>query len=110
MTTPPDPPPAPPADAGLETRVSSLETGQTTILGKLDDMLGFLKSTPDAPAEAQPENHAASIADEVRKQLDQRDKAKPKAEPAAPKAAELTEKTPVAPVRRVTKFIWGTDE
>jgi hypothetical protein len=105
--------PGPAADgngAGLESRVASLETGQASILGKLDEALGFLSKTPDKPAEAEPAGHASSIADEIRRQLDARDKAKPKAEPAAPKPAELAEKQPKAPVRRVTKAIWGGDD
>lgn len=104
---------AAPADAGgtgLESRVSSLETGQSTITEKIDKVLGFLESTPDAPAEPEDERPEHRIADEISRQLDARDRRRAKdtpREPAAPKAAELAEKPPAAPVRRLTRMIWG---
>lgn len=105
--------PAPPADAGgagLESRVTSLEAGQSTITEKIDQVLGFLSSTPDAPAEPEGERPEHRIADEISRQLDARDRRRASStprEPAAPKAAELAEKPPVAPVRKLTKLIWG---
>lgn len=100
MTTPPEPAAPPPADAGLGERVSGLES-------KLDQVLGFLQSTPDTPAEpAEPERPEVNIADEIRRQLKAAAKDKP-AEPPAPKPAELAEKPPAAPVRRLTKIMWG---
>jgi hypothetical protein len=98
-------PPAP--DGGLDQRVTSLEHGQVSILGKLDQLLGM--SGPKEPEAERPE---VNVAEEIRKQLAERDakakKDKP-AEPAAPVKADLTEKAPVAPVRRITKFMWGDE-
>lgn len=89
---------APSPDTGLDQRVSSLENGQQSILSKLDQLL----TGPDTPPE--PERHEVSIADEIRKQLDERDRRKPKAEPA-PKAAPEPEQAPVPMVRRVEKIM-----
>lgn len=107
MTTPE--PDTPNPDAGLDQRVTSLEHGQVTIAGKLDQLLGMFsdKGAPDPAPE--PERPEVNIAEEIRAQLDERDRKAKKAEPAAPKAAELAEKPPVAPVRRVTKFMWGDE-
>lgn len=108
MTTPPDPP-APPAPEGdLGQRVSSLEQGQASISEKVDQVLGFLSKTPDATAEPA-ERPEVSIADEIGRQLDARDrKARSRpAAPAVPAAADLAEKPPAAPVRRLTKMLWG---
>jgi hypothetical protein len=90
-----------PPDTGLDQRVSSLESGQQSILSKLDQLLG---AGPQPAAE--PERHEVSIADEIRRQLDERDRRKPKTEPA-PKAAPEPEQAPKPPVRRVTKLMWG---
>lgn len=109
MTTPPEPAAAP-AEDGLGQRVTSLEHGQATITEKIDKVLGFLESTPDAPAEPEGERPEHRIADEISRQLDARDRRRAKdtpREPAAPKAAELAEKPPAAPVRRLTRMIWG---
>lgn len=101
MTTPPEPQAPPPAEAGLDQRVSAIE-------GKLDQVLGFLSSTPDKPAEPdEAERPEVNIADEIRRQLAERDKkaaARP-AEPAAAKPAETAEKPPVAPVRKVSRVM-----
>ena len=106
MTTPPEP--QAPDSSALGDRVTSLEQGQQNILSKLDSVLGFLDRTPDAPAEPEVERPEVSIADEIRRQLEDRDrkaaKDKPKAPPAAPKA-ELEEKKPVSPVRRVERLM-----
>ncbi len=99
MTTLPDQQP----DAGLDQRVRSLETGQTSILEKLDQLLGAGHREPE------PERHEVSIADEIRRQLEERDRRKPKAEPA-PRAAPEPEQPPKPPVRRVTRALWGGDE
>lgn len=88
--------PAP--DTGLSDRVGALETGQQSILDKLDQLL----TGPDTAPE--PERHEVSIADEIRKQLDERDRRKPKAEPA-PKAEPEPEQAPVPMVRRVEKIM-----
>jgi hypothetical protein len=106
VTTPSEPA-APPAGAGLEARVGVIE-------GKLDRVLGFLDKTPDKPAEPAPaERPEVNISEEIRKQLDERDAKKPAdkpAPPAAPTPAALAEKQPKAPVRRVTRAMWGADE
>lgn len=106
MTTPPAA--DPPADAGLGARVGALEAGQTSILGKLDQLL----AGPGDPPETEPERPEVNIAEEIRRQLAATRKAEPKAPaaPAAPSPAELAEKQPKAPVRRVTRLIWGDDE
>jgi hypothetical protein len=93
-------------DTGLDQRVSQLETGQQSILSKLDQLL----TGNGEPAQAEPGFMTAEdTAAMIRKQLAARDRAKPAepAQPAAPSAAELAEKAPKAPVRRVTKLIWG---
>jgi hypothetical protein len=108
VTTPPEPPPA---DSGLGERVSSLEAGQTSILGKLDQLLGA--GGPADPPATEAERPEVNISEEIRRQLADARKADAKrapAAPAAPSAAELTEKAPKAPVRRVTKMMWGSDE
>jgi hypothetical protein len=100
--------PAPaPADAGLGERVTQLEEGQRSILEKIGDVLGFLQKTPDAPAEPEPEPERpeVNIAQEISRQLAKQRKADAPAAP--PKAADLAEKPPVAPVRKLTKMLWG---
>jgi cell division septation protein DedD len=98
----PEPSPAP-EGGGLGERVSALESGQQTISGKLDEVLGFLKREPDPPASpAGPERPEVSIADEIRRQLDER--VKPPADtPAA--AADLAEKTPTPMARRIERVM-----
>jgi hypothetical protein len=111
VTTPPEPP-APPDGGGLGERVTQLEAGQHSISDRLDQVLGFLQSTPDAPAEpAEPERPELGIADEISRQLDARDRrnaSRPRpAAPAKAPPADLAEQAPVAPVRRLTKIMWG---
>jgi hypothetical protein len=93
-----------PPDSGLDQRVSSLESGQQSILSKLDQLLG---AGPKPPAE--PERHEVSIVEEIRRQLDERDRRKPKAEPAPKAAAPEPEQAPKPPVRRVTRLMWGDE-
>ena len=100
MTTPPDPQPAP--DTGLDQRVSQLETGQQSILAKLDQLL----TGPADPPE--PERPEVNIADEIRRQLAEARTREPK--PKAEPARQEPEQPPKAPVRRVTKLMWGGDD
>jgi hypothetical protein len=95
-------------DAGLDQRVTSLEHGQVSILGKLDQLLSL--GGPKEP-EAEAERPEVNIAEEIRRQLAERDrKAKDKpAETPAPAKTELAEQAPVAPVRRLTKLMWGDE-
>jgi hypothetical protein len=98
------PEPAPGGD-GLDGRVSALESGQQTIMGKLDQLLGFHDKKPAPPAE--PERPEVSIAEEIRRQLSERDAKAPPAPDKAP-AAE-PEKPPKPPARRVTRAMWGDE-
>jgi len=87
-------------DTGLDQRVGALEQGQQSILSRLDQLL-----TGPADEPAGPERPEVNIVDEIRKQLDERDrKAKPKTEPAA-KAAPEPEQPPVPPVLRRHKIM-----
>jgi hypothetical protein len=104
VTTPPETAPEAHPDTGLDQRVSTLETGQQSILSKLDQLL----TGPPEPAEA--EQPAVSISEEIRKQLDQRDRRRAKAEPETPApAAPEPEKPPVPPVRRIHKIMGWAD-
>lgn len=107
MTTPPPPegPSSPPADGALADRVGKLEQGQTSIMGKLDQLLTG-QQQPAAPTA--PERPEVGITQEIRDglaaintKLEQR--------PAAP-AAEVAETPPTPPVRKITKFLWGGDD
>ena len=95
MTTPE--PEAP--DTGLGQRVGALEQGQQSILSRLDQLLAGPEPEPE------PGRPEVNIVDEIRRQLDERDrKAKPKTEPAA-KAAPEPEQPPVPPVLRRHKIM-----
>jgi hypothetical protein len=103
-----DEPAAPPAadrDPGLESRVGALESGQQSIIGKLDQLLGagnVSRETTEPPA--------VDVAEEIRRQLEKRDRkaaaaAAAPAAPAAPDPKELAEKTPAPMARRVEKIM-----
>jgi hypothetical protein len=111
-------------EQGLDQRVSSLETGQQTITGKVDQILGILgKGEHAAQGTAQTEEAAkldapSNVADMVRRQLDERD-AKAKADAAAKgqtdrlgaletTVSELAEKPPAEPVKRRHKIMGWT--
>jgi hypothetical protein len=92
----------PAADDGLDQRVTQLETGQQSILSRLDQLIGG-----DDTETTEPERPEVNIAEEIRRQLGERDKAaarKPKAA-AAPKAAELAEQAPEPMGRRIEKIM-----
>jgi uncharacterized protein YceH (UPF0502 family) len=111
----PEPPESEPPAAesqDLSKRVDSLEAGQNTILSKLDQLLGGKPAAPaDAPAPA------GNVADEIRAQLEERDRkaaadadARGQADTLAglqAKVAELAEKPPVdMPTRRAKIMGW----
>lgn len=115
MTTP-DPPPA----GEEETRITSLEEQDKRIDGlseKIDRILGIVTGgTAEPPAAGEePPGKPASIAAEIRAQLDKRDadaKSAARAEDHDKTVAELkaqikelTEKPPAEPVKRAHKFM-----
>lgn len=69
MTTPPAEPQPAPGDT-LETRVGKLETGQESIAGKVDKILGILDKPADPAAEpvttADPAPDAPDMAEQMR--------------------------------------------
>jgi len=106
----------------LEQRVGALESGQETLSGKLDQVLGILSGSgsgkPEAPA-GEGDPGGDGIAMEIRRQLDERT-AREKAERAAAdenasrdrevdslkqQVAALSEKRPEPVVRRVEKMM-----
>lgn len=106
MTSPPEPA-APAPDGTADERITALEHGQVSIEGKLDRLLSLIspgKDEPAAPAEPEGERPELVIAREIRDGIARLAGSKP-AEPAAVNPADLEEKPPVAPVRRVTSFM-----
>jgi hypothetical protein len=109
VTTPPEPPAEPdaPKDAGLDQRVTSLES-------KIDRILGLFDGSEDPGDGGQPAG-APNIAHEIRQQLDERDaKAKADAEKqqvadelgqVKAKVAELAEKPPAPMPRKVERLM-----
>ena len=103
----PEPTPDPPKDAGLDQRVTSLES-------KIDRILGLLDG-PDDPGDGGQPAGAPNIAQEIRDQLDARDrKAKADAEAATLKdelgqvkaaVTELKEKPPAPMPRKVERLM-----
>jgi hypothetical protein len=105
----------------LESRVGSLETGQTTLSGKIDQVLSILsggRKQPEPPAAVQDgEPGADGLAMEIRRQLDERKAAEQAdAEKASgareidalkQQVAALAERKPEPPVRRVEQVMWG---
>lgn len=107
MTSPPEPA-APAADGSADERITALEHGQVSIEGKLDRLLSMISPGKDEPAaQDQPdaERPELVIAREIRDGIARLAGNKPSSEPAAVNSAELEEKPPVAPVRRVTSFM-----
>jgi hypothetical protein len=94
---------------GLESRVAGLETGQSSLAGKIDQILHIIggggQREPQTPAPP-----AGNIADEIRQQLDLIDrekKGRDEIEGLKTKVAELSETPPEPQPRRVEKFMWG---
>ncbi len=113
---PPDPP-ADPAPSDLEDRVNGLETEQKRQGGLLEQILDRLPGKSGAPASAGTSGDTAptSIADEIRAQLEERDRKaaadKDKAgqdewrQNVDKRLAELAEKPPESPARRAEKIM-----
>ena len=105
--------PEPNPEQGLDSRVSSLETGQENLSGKLDKVLSIISGDRHDESPTDPKEGAGTtVAHEIREGVDrlkaladaqEKAGAKPKAETVEP------EKAPVPPVRRVTKFMWGSE-
>lgn len=109
----------------LEDRVDALETGQESLSGKVDQILGLLqgKGKPHATAQQATETRleaSSTIADEVARELARaREKEDREArergqagELAAVKEqlAAMSEKPPRPPVRRVTRLMYGAGD
>ena len=102
------------ADGTLDNRVGKLEAGQESITAKLDDLIGMLKGSEGGGESHAPEG-TGSIGKEIRDQLDQRDRERAAADrdrahgdrvgALEASLAELREKPPVPPVRRVEKVM-----
>jgi hypothetical protein len=108
-------------DQALSDRVSTLETGQETLSGKLDQVIGMLGGkgggghADDPTAAADSTGNAGNIAHEIRAQLDKVAREKEAAAKEGErdgtlaelraKVAELTEKTPEPMPRRVEKIM-----
>lgn len=106
----------PPAAAELDQRVESLEHGQESLSHKLDRILGVLSDGPgDDPGDGGQPAGAPNIAEEIRAQIDKRDReAKDAADKAAltdelgqvkAKIAELAEKPPAPMPRKIEKIM-----
>jgi hypothetical protein len=106
---------------GLEDRVGQLETGQQSLTGKVDRILGIVSGSSSDGSDGgdgggQDAGQPGSIAEEIRVQLDERDAASAAAADdqaktdrlgaLETKVAELAEKPPAPMPRRVEKF-WG---
>lgn len=108
---------APPPAAGLDQRVESLEHGQESLGHKLDKILGIVSGGPDDddPGDGGQPAGAPNIAEEIRAQLDKRDReAKDAADKASltdelgqvkAKVAELAEKPPAPMPRKIEKIM-----
>lgn len=104
------------ADGDLTDRVERLETSQSTILGKLDELLG---RTHKAAAEhtEQRLDRPSSVEEQVRAELDRKDRERADAadkqaqakerETLAQRLAKLEEKPPQAPQPRRQRVMWG---
>lgn len=105
----------PGATETLDDRVSQLETGQQSLTEKIDKLLGIVSGGGDKPDGESAPRPPSNIAEEIRAQLDERDRRDQAA--AADKAradweagvetrlTELAEKPPVTPPRRVEKLM-----
>jgi hypothetical protein len=104
--------PEPKPEEALDQRVSSLETGQENLSGKLDKILGIISGGghDDDPTGGGDKTGGTTVAQEIREGVDRlkaladasEAKAKPKEEPVVE-----PEKPPVPPVRKIEKFMWG---
>ena len=106
-------------DSGLDERVAKLETGQETLTGKVDKILGIVSgqggSAEDGGGHADQPTGGTNIAHEIRAQLEERDRknaadAEERAKSdrlaaAEAKLAELSEKPPEPMPRRVERIM-----
>jgi hypothetical protein len=100
----------------LTGRVESLETGQSKILGKLDELIGGGHAKAEAHEERRLDR-PSTIEEQVRAELDRKDReARTAAEKDAEKSerdtmretlAKLTEAAPVQPQPRRQRVMWG---
>lgn len=109
-----------PAASSLDDRVGQLESGQQSLSGKVDKILGILGGAGgDGDGGHAPQGSGVSVAEEIRAQLEQqrRDDAAAAAErdrDARLSAAEttlrdMTEKQPGPLPRRSTRLMWGKE-
>jgi hypothetical protein len=108
-------------DGTTETQTSGPTTAelaarQDTLDGKLDQILGILgKGESQAQGAAQDREEAkldapTSVADEIRRQLEDRDRAKADQDWKAgvdEKLATVPEQKPETPVRKIERVMWG---
>lgn len=103
----------------IDARVGKLEDGQNSLSSKVDQILGILGKDKDKAHDAAQQHTEAklerptNVADEIRQQLDERDKRaaeeRDKSDLASLKetVAALTEKSPEPMPRRVERIMWG---
>jgi hypothetical protein len=113
MTTPPADPP----EGDLGDRVERLETGQSSIIAKLDQLLTGPAKPKDDELDASINGRPGTVAEQVQAELKRRDdEAAAKATADADKAerqtlrerlAKLAEAPPVRPVPRRERLMWG---
>jgi hypothetical protein len=107
-------------DEALGERVSRLETGQDSLSGKIDQILGILGDGGAGQQQGHDENPSGAqpnIAHEIRAQLDERDRKKAADDTARADAdrigavetrlAELAEKPPEPMPSRRERWMWG---
>ena len=105
-------------EAALEQRVDRLETGQSQVLAKLDQILGLRgKDGQGDDGETAPGGRPVDVAEQVRLELARAEQEKADAEKAAAEKAEhetlrqrlakLTEVTPAPPQPRRQRAMWG---
>jgi hypothetical protein len=100
----------------LTDRVESLETGQSKILGKLDELIGGAHAKAEAHEERRLDR-PSTVEEQVRAELERKDReAKTAAEKDAEKSerqsmqealAKLTEVKPMQPQPRRQRIMWG---
>jgi hypothetical protein len=101
-------------DSPLGERVGKLETGQDNLSGKIDEILGILGGRGGGEHEDQPSG-ARNVADEIRIQLDERDRKRAADDQARAdsdrlgaveaRVSELAEKPPEPMPRRIERFM-----
>ena len=106
-------------DDKLEDRVERLESGQSKILSKLDELIGTGSKAHQAAEQHQAErlDRPSTIEEQVRMELDRKEQeAKATAEKDAEKSeratikeqlAKLTESKPLPPQPRRQRVMWG---